>query len=256
MKLDGTFIIRNQWDINSLSKITEITGDLIITAQGMTDVTLPYLKTVGGNITIEDNRSVSNVVLIGVEYIGGSFKVRGNYKLNLVYMPRLNTLKGGFKSNNNLALYYIDLPKLNTIGTYFFVRDNHALTDINAPKLRSIGHGCYICNNDKMKELNLPHLEIVGTHKGRGYPDSKSLKICDSTYLESVLLPKLSKVRGDFEVKGHPYLKILRVPRLTHVGCRLTIAHNCRLSLKEVGAVIKGTTLEETSMTIEHNSLH
>jgi hypothetical protein len=49
--LQGSFTIANAIDVATLSTYCEITGDLSINAPGLSEISLPALQTVGGNIT-------------------------------------------------------------------------------------------------------------------------------------------------------------------------------------------------------------
>ncbi len=246
--LQGSYTIANSLDVYFLSAITEITGDLIIHAPGLSEVSLPALKKVDGSLVVHDNNLLATIDMPALEEVGGIFELYGNDALAEFSLPpalarlgglyvhdsdaltRLSTAPSAFvlsagcvSIRNNPSLTEISLPAISSVGSEscpdgvhgFFVQNNSSLATISLDSLSSVQGSVEIFGNPALTGLSLPALATVGNTNpddGAGY-----LQILNNESLATISLESLSSVEGSVGI-GNTALSEISLPALTTAG--------------------------------------
>ncbi|RME20226.1 MAG: hypothetical protein D6806_16820 [Deltaproteobacteria bacterium] len=249
--LQGSYTIANSLDVYFLSAITEITGDLVIHAPGLSEVSLPALKKVDGSLVVHDNNLLATIDMPALEEVGGIFELYGNDALAEFSLPpalarlgglyvhdsdaltRLSTapsasvLSAGCVSiRNNPSLTEISLPAISSVGSEscpdgvhgFFVQNNSSLATISLDSLSSVQGSVEIFGNPALTGLSLPALATVGNTNpddGAGY-----LQILNNESLATISLESLSSVEGSVKIYSNPALTGILLPALNTIGKR------------------------------------
>ena len=71
----GTIELKNMLDVWAIENATEISGDLIISGQGMTAIALPNLQSVQGNVRLLAQTSLTAVNFPALTNIGGDLEL-------------------------------------------------------------------------------------------------------------------------------------------------------------------------------------
>ncbi|HUU00529.1 MAG TPA: hypothetical protein VM425_03715 [Myxococcota bacterium] len=79
--LHGSYTIRNSIDAYLISLITEITGDLVVDAPGLADLSLPALAAVGGDLSIDNNAGLTSLYLTALTSVEGDLYIYNNVVL-------------------------------------------------------------------------------------------------------------------------------------------------------------------------------
>ncbi|MBI5511833.1 MAG: hypothetical protein HY903_24015 [Deltaproteobacteria bacterium] len=95
--LTGSFTIANDMDLAALSSYQEITGDLIVRANGLTAVRLPNLLKIGGELDVDDSAVLAAIELPKLTEVGRNLDV------------------------NASALTSFDASGLVSVGGYFYL---------------------------------------------------------------------------------------------------------------------------------------
>jgi hypothetical protein len=112
---DGTFIVNNSFDLQQIASCANITGNLTIQAPGMTEIALPLLERIGGNLTITGNTDMARLRLPALKEIGGATVLEALAATGGVDLSHLRTA-GGLDTRMYGSLE-MNLPCLDTSGT-------------------------------------------------------------------------------------------------------------------------------------------
>jgi hypothetical protein len=116
---DGTFTLQNSIDAALFANVKEITGDLVVTGQGLTVLSLPKLETIGGSLLITQARTLDSVSLGSLKSVKGDFILSACVSLKTASFPALTTAR----------IVSIDIdPLLATLSTPALTGPLHALT--------------------------------------------------------------------------------------------------------------------------------
>ena len=146
-----------------MQDITGIQGDLIVNGDGLNELDLSDVLTVGGDVVIEDSQQLSilrfgglsevfgSVMLLrldnletlslkALEIVGDHFQVIGNSKLEKIDISHLFSVDGNFNLEQDTVLEKVDMSNIGTIGGEIVVRDT-GLHDLSFPALSTkVGH--------------------------------------------------------------------------------------------------------------------
>ena len=89
------FEIQNQSDLDALSSCTTVTGNIIVTAVAITDVTIPQgVEKVEGDITVSLSSTVTSFTASGLQSISGTFELLNLTALETLNAPSLTSVGG------------------------------------------------------------------------------------------------------------------------------------------------------------------
>lgn len=213
-------------NLNGLSGITDIGGDLIICQNPML-VSLSgfsMLMSVDGDILVKNCIRLENLNLIRLSNIGGDFILRG-----LSFLIELGPWEwfflGGSFIVESTGLEYFTLPGSNNViinGDFYFI-NNPALTEIDVTNLIQL-LGCFhVINNTLIEEIpDLSNLEVIG----------EDIRIIDNDLIDNVdNLANLTTVNGSLIISENDLLENLDgLSSLLHVGDTLVITNNPALN--------------------------
>ncbi|MFP2930429.1 hypothetical protein ACLESO_35570 [Pyxidicoccus sp. 3LG] len=188
--------------IEGLDRLTALTGTLTVMGNtALTRISLPNLETVGGDLYIGDNPSLTALGgFSGLRSVEGDLTIVKNDALvDLSGMPILQTIDGVFQVDDNDALRSTEgFAQLRRV--YNLAIHGNALLETagDMPGLELIEDGFYIHHNPRLVSVrNLPALSYVGTSVG----------ITD--------LPLLSSVQGLARLQRTRHLSFQNDPALT-----------------------------------------
>jgi hypothetical protein len=189
----GSFTVANDFDLAAIADCSNITGNLTITAPGLTTIALPNLERVGGNLVVMGNTTLAKLLLAQLKEVGGTLRLELGSVTTEVDLSRLHS---GGSLVSGAAPGGLQVPCLETVG------GNLSLTPpLTAPALSTIG------GNVDARTLVAPNLTLVGGVlsfvDGMDFPllaQTGGLLIAYSPYLPwsapDVDLPSLHTVTG------------------------------------------------------------
>ncbi len=230
----GDYIIEDQEDILLLNGFTEVTGDLNIIGElflsgpPLPKVTslesLNQLKTIGGDLYIEDTALSDLQGLNILSSVGGDVNIIHNFRLtNLKGLDSLESIGGNLIIRNTLMVILDPTKSLDglggllSVGGNLEISSNDALTILNGlNNLMSVGGSLSILGNDRLTSLTeLNNLTSIGG----------DLQIRGNYALTSLApLSKLVSIPGDLEIAGNDSLTSLTgLNNITTIGGDLNI---------------------------------
>lgn len=140
--LQGNFNIQNSLDLAQIAGTTYVTGDLIISGNGLAAVSLPNLACIGGNLRVENTSGTTAIQLT-----------------NLV------TVKGSLTIQNNASLTTISIAALVSTGADLSIRDNALLETVTFPSLISLKGDLVVSSNATLSKVELATItEFTGNN--------------------------------------------------------------------------------------------
>lgn len=183
-------------NLDSLSSLTSIGGNLRISLDTLTDISgLSGLTSVGG-LYIGSNSSLNSAALSSLTSVEGDLQINWNRSLINLDLGSLTSVGGNLVIDDTTALVFLDLGSLTSVGVDLVFENNTVLTDLGLGALTSVGGNLVIWNNDALAGLGLSALSSIG-----GY-----LHIRENAALISLGLGSVISVGGDFIVTGNPSL--------------------------------------------------
>jgi hypothetical protein len=157
----GPFQIKSGQELDNIRNCQVIEGS--ITIQNMSSSTdllnLSQLQQVHGDLIIDGNSDISQVVLASLKQVDGQLKFQNNLQLKRLDLTQLTSVQS-LEISVQPALDMIQFPSgLSQIDT-FKVTDTIAskIEGLTTSKMKDI----YIANNVYLKDINLNHLQQVG----------------------------------------------------------------------------------------------
>jgi hypothetical protein len=193
----------------TFSSLKSVTGNVTLNNYSVNPtVSAPGLETIGGNIEI----SIAKTVMPALRDIGGYFYLHD--EIDLLDMPELKRVGGQFR---NIAIanaepWIFSLPKLEEVGTatnpvYYEVEG----TDLDQKFVR----GAFDMKADNWDAIKFPKLRKIGDKGFRivfGY----------DPYMVALSLPALENVAGFFEVvnaaTSNVTLETIELPAIKKIG--------------------------------------
>jgi hypothetical protein len=149
----GSRTIENADDVAAASACVEITGNLVIDAQGMTEIELPVLERVAGDILIWGTTSLVRISLPALKeaaHLGTGSRV-ADAALAEILVPQLRNLSVGVFIGTDTAVETQALPCLASTGWL-----NIEGRAVDAPRLTAVTHSVW------GGRLDAPRLSVVG----------------------------------------------------------------------------------------------
>ncbi len=157
----GSLEITNSADLETLENISTINGDLIITSQGLEEISINGLRKINGNLTIRQNTTLRDINISNLQDVGG-ITVESNTSVKNIHLPLLEQSGSLLEFENNQELTNIDLPSLRKIGSILLINANTRIIQINAPLLSDVNSHFFINRNPSLTTLELSSLSLVG----------------------------------------------------------------------------------------------
>ena len=175
--LNGDAMVASQSDADNLKSYSEITGDLVIAAAGVTDLAFPNLARVGGSIVLDNNvsDSIQTLAFPALTTVGKTLNLgvtdqtasnSESITLQSADLTSLQTI-GDSLEYNGQALAQANFPKLTTVGGRATVSVTNG---VSFPVLQQVAAGIFTIANATAQAtlspsdqtLDLPSLQIVG----------------------------------------------------------------------------------------------
>ncbi|MBM1107506.1 T9SS type A sorting domain-containing protein [Aurantibacter crassamenti] len=223
-------------NLNGLSQITEITGNLVIGGFNVGTslinlIGLDNLETVTGKLDINRNANLetltglSKLTVVGSTQIGSGISISLNPSLlNLNGLNNLNRVNNSFNILNNASLLNIEaLSNLNTLllGNFLSltIQGNNALASLTGLEgLTMISGGLAISGNSLINLTGLDNLNSITTRL--------TITNCDSL-LNLQGLNSLQSIGSDFQLETNSSLLNLQgLEALNSIAGNVRIAHN------------------------------
>jgi hypothetical protein len=121
-------------DALSVSGCTTVTGDLVISGNGITSIEgLSNITSVGGDLRIFNNAALTSLDgLSNLTSLGGGMEISYNISLiSLDGLSNITNVSGYLRISGNVALRNLDdLASLTSVGGLFFITNNTYLTNV------------------------------------------------------------------------------------------------------------------------------
>lgn len=261
-RVSGNLIVKGSYEGNSLEEMAslESVGGIYIgnevsvsLNQKLTAITLPLLAEVKGNVVISSNVA-ENVSFPALKSVGGTMSLKSDNLLSL-NMPELEyvahdmILHGSTKATADSDCEYLDFASLkevggnvefgyfaNVFGLSFGVLDKvsdikliscSSLLGLSMPVLAK-AENISVSTCTKMVTFIMPVIHTI-----------ESLKIADTAVLESIDMPELVAINGDFSLSGAKTFQNVNMGALKTVGGNINFS-----TLVNSNGIIGMTSLE------------
>ena len=140
----GDMTVASQEELDSLSNLSQITGNLVIDVDAFEHLSWECLEVVGGTIFIGNAEGcgfmgvMETATFPSLEWVGG-VRVRFNTVLHHLSMPNLMTLNGDWEGFLNPLLETVDLGSLETLGGSFYMTMHDSIKTVDFSSLESVG---------------------------------------------------------------------------------------------------------------------
>ncbi|MBC7544050.1 MAG: hypothetical protein H7338_15100, partial [Candidatus Sericytochromatia bacterium] len=150
----GNYTITDAASLANCRGYTTIAGSLTVAAPGLASVSLPNLKTISSNLTVDNQASLTQLSLPSLQSVG-TLSLQGNPQLSTFGLFSLVTVGGNVTINNNAALTsVVGLSGLTTVGISVIITNNAALTSLKGlSALATLGLTLDISNNAALTSL-------------------------------------------------------------------------------------------------------
>ena len=219
----GDIVLATQDEVEAFAalEISELLGSLTIGAS----------EGGGDSITSLEPLSGLKIITSGLT-INPTFA--GNSLDGLQNLEQIGSLEIGAVSN----LKIISLPVLKSIMSEFSITGSET-TELDFPALENADNSVILMRNDSITKINFPSLRLIGkdfTIQGGWNKKAK---------LNSLLLPSLENVNGDFTLNYLPFLTEVNIPELkTVASLKMTdIARAENISLPQLQEAFKNVDL-------------
>ncbi|KAI9363583.1 hypothetical protein BD770DRAFT_463950 [Pilaira anomala] len=233
----GPIEIRTGQELNSIRGCQVFEGSIMI--QNMTasedSLNLSQLKQVQGDLIIDGNADLSQIVLASLQQVNGQLKFQNNRQLKRLDLTQLTAVRS-LEISVQPSLDTIQFPSgLSQIETL-------TVTDTIASKIEGLTTGkmkdIKIANNIYLKDLNFNHLQQVSgiISVSANAPNlSLDLSSISSIYqgdfrnlARLIGLNQVRQVTGDLSFIGNTFSS-LSLPNMTQIGGTLTVTDNKQL---------------------------
>ncbi|MCP4677429.1 MAG: hypothetical protein GY854_18320 [Deltaproteobacteria bacterium] len=156
--LEGSYTIANSQDLEKIRSFKEITGNLTVSAAGLSALKLPNLTTIGGDLIVDKSDDLTSLEgLSNLTRIGGNFHLIKNASLEeVVGLENLESIGGNIYFHANTSLRSIDgLSNLKELKGNLWVFNNPAIVSLEGfTGLTEVGGHLYTWNNDSLRNLD------------------------------------------------------------------------------------------------------
>ena len=221
VRADNTQITHNTLlDTLDFSSLQKVTNQLVFDTNAFTTITLPALKTVENWLNFEDLFAVTDINLPILKAVYGNL-TEFSYNTN------------GLTFDDCDVLTTISAPLLQTIYTFLNIKKNDSLINISPssfPTLDRVEGWIFIGGNDLLETIEFPVLTYNGEFELDGNPslETINLPVLDEikarfynynnggNSMTTINVPNLTKV-GSFRVSGANLMTDLDIPLLTEL---------------------------------------
>ncbi|MCC7535273.1 MAG: hypothetical protein IT379_03625, partial [Deltaproteobacteria bacterium] len=194
----GDVVVATAADVDALSGITCIDGNVRLEGDALRALVLPSLRRITGNLLGQFLGGLETIELACVERVA-DFVLIGNDRLAALRMPRLvRSERIAVRGGEALATLELDaLERAGSISLWLLP----SLVRADLRRLSSASHGVEASQLDALVELGLDSLRTVGT-----------VSVEHDALLETLDLPSLET--GSLLVQEAPALRVLSAPAL------------------------------------------
>ena len=223
-------------------KLTSV-NNLFLNSDNLLRLNLNALTSVVNNFTItcEDkngNIHIDNVSIPNLKTVEGNLNINNLANLNKINLNALNQVSGDLKLNN-LIIKRIKLKELKHIGGSFEFLYNKIASELELPKLEDAGT-LHISTKDmynyKLTKLDLSKLNLV---KG-----DLTIEYFNDT---SLTLDQLVSVGGTLTLKSFIFAKSINLPKFEECN-KLVISSNANLTSLNINLLKKCEDIEIKSL--------
>ncbi len=261
----GDVVVKELGDLAVLDGIDTITGDLVFTGVGLDDVVVPGIRAIGGRVVAGDLRDgtlLQRIELPDLAWAGGGVELDNNPRLTALVAPNLSWASDGVGirlSDNPLLSDISGLTGYTAVGAVEIWGDNRALDvsdfafgtavgveidgrvagDVVLPELTAVDGTLLVQPlGDSTTRVALPALTSAGGLVVGRSPHladisapllqgtTGDLLVIDLAGLDSLELPLVATVGGNFEVLEVQMGAPLEMPALGHVVGRTKVQDN------------------------------
>ncbi|NMO14464.1 hypothetical protein HPC49_06390 [Pyxidicoccus fallax] len=244
---EGSYVVRSPADLAPLAAFSRIRGHLTVADTALTELHLPGLTTVEGQLTLSNNPALTHVELPNLRFVredllvesnalletlvlGGAFRETLWVEANLVLKshPRLKSLgglsfvsprRGVFLQENDALEFTPDMEGFLKVDALLDlqVTGNDSLSVLPFSSLVHVGGNARVEDNAALRDLALTSLRSV----------DGALAITHNAALEGLTgLPTLERVNGPLNVSHNAALRTTEgMPALSRVGALLVEAN-------------------------------
>jgi hypothetical protein len=203
--LDGSLTLRNEDDVRRARCYVEITGDVTVDASGLSALSLPLLRRVGGKFEWIAYQNTLDLPVL--EQIGGRLYFAKAFSSRVARFPALRSVGGELYSTATPGPEEYTFDALESVGGRVFLQ-------------QSVGFN----QQGKAHDVRFPRLETAGgialyfprSVELTALKRSAGLGITSST-MTSLALPSFEQTTG-FAFTGNRLLRSVTVPRLATSG--------------------------------------
>ncbi|MCP4599409.1 MAG: hypothetical protein GY847_02550 [Proteobacteria bacterium] len=184
----GGYEIEDKNSQDELSSYVCITGDLEIDASVLSELSLPNLEAVGGNVRIP-NTPLESVDLSSLKKVGKSLHIYSNGSLESIDLSSLRVVMEFINIFQNRALKILNMDSLEKSNYKLDIHSNNVLTTIEMNSLIEIdGNGMEVHSNASLQNINMSGLESVSG--GLQIYNNPTLPTCEATWIRDQLVKK------------------------------------------------------------------
>jgi len=207
---EGSLDFSNPEEIEELSGLTHVTGDLVLNESSFVGLDLPSLRSVGGELRISWNTELLALSLPCLDSVGDRFYVGDNGAIEGIDFPSLRAVEGDFSLvHNNYEMASAGFAALEAVGGHFDIANNDALLRAEFDFLEAVGGDFSLRNlaegiDDVVSGASYASLRRIGG----------SLLVEEMRSLEEMHFEALEEVPDDFIVRRNQVLPQCAVEHL------------------------------------------
>ena len=227
-RIDGslTVTVQQEPNLDALSCLREVTGDLRISSPSLETLSLPALNVLLGTLIVRQNDQLLSLQLPALTSIGALELSSNTLLTDLSGLGSLEEVIGSVDVFSNQALQELSWGALDEVQGPVVIRSNPSLQRVYLDALQSVGGGLSVTFQDALLELRLPSLVTV----------TGDLRVSSNDLLDALAITQLSSVGDSVYVGNNLTLGSLLLPQLSSVGS-LRISSNPSLPTVQLGAL-------------------
>lgn len=201
-KLGGSYAIMTDEDVSAIAGCSEITGDLTVSGDTVTTLSLPKLSAIGGALELTNATALTSFELSSLATIAKDLTVDTNPVLSTFDVQILDSVET-LLITNNPNLKDFDLSAL-TKARFLGLQGDALLATFELPQLESVGV-FVISMNAALTDVRLSSLTII---EGDGF------MIAKNPVLATLEMPLLKTLIGDISIHDNPMLPSCQIDAL------------------------------------------
>lgn len=154
-------VLAVQDDVDRFAGCTRALAVAIRTGATVDVAPLRELETITGDLQIGPTVGVTTITLPALRAVGGAIRVTSNGSLRGLFLPLVERA-GRVEVDHDLSLTTIALPRLAAVAESFVVTDNRELALVDASALVSVGNELVLGDDPKLVTVLAPHLTHAG----------------------------------------------------------------------------------------------